>query len=212
MLFASVMMAVCGMPLEWTRILMPAIDRGSYIAVGLGVCFLFYTFLSRNPRVGIFGSMVVAISVLVFSHEHAGAVHWAIQSGLVFLVLHSLRWMDAEQPGAHAVRTMALALWVTHTVIWVRSDAAMWLPCIPGGIVICAYLMTRLLRGRWDLLLLPAASLLVVLSGPGNFLITAAQSAPGGLLAVIGSFLLFALGTGAALTKHRWHRSDQTSA
>jgi hypothetical protein len=97
-------------------------------------------------------------------------------------------------------------------VIWVRDDTAMWMPCIPGAIVLGAYLITQLLRGRWNLFILPAASIMTVLSGPGNALVLFLERAPAGLLAVIGSFLLFAFGTAAALTKHRWHRSDEKSA
>src|SRR5262249_30580627 len=126
--------------------------------------------------------------------------------GMVFFLLHSLRWVDAEHDGANVVRVMAAVIWVMHTFVWIHSGAAIWMPCIPGGIVSAAYLITQFLRGRWDLLILPAASIPVVLAGPGNALIGTAQSAPSGLLAVIGSFVLFALGTAAALTKHRWHR------
>jgi hypothetical protein len=103
---------------------------------------------------------------------------------------------------------MAGILWVLHAIVWVRSDAPMWMPCIPGMIVLGAYVITQFLRGRWDTFILPAASILTVLSGPGNFLVQAIQSAPMGLLAVLGSFLLFALGTAAALTKHRWHKTS----
>ena len=209
LLFVSVVMLVCGLPGEWTRLVAPRVDQGSYIAAGLAACLLLYTFLSRNPKAGIFGSIVVASSVLVLFERHEGAIHWAVQSGLAFLLLHSLRWVDIEHEGARVVRIMAATLWVMHAAVWVRSDAAMWMPCIPGGIILGAYLITRLLRGRWDFLILPAAAILVVLSGPGNALIETAQSAPGGLLAVIGSFLLFALGTAAAVTKHRWHHSGQ---
>ena len=56
--------------------------------------------------------------------------------------------------------------------------------------------------------ILPAASILTVLSGPGNYLLSRVHSAPTGLLALAGSFVLFALGTAAALTKHRWHRNS----
>jgi hypothetical protein len=73
---------------------------------------------------------------------------------------------------------------------------------------LAAYFLTQALRGRWDMFILPAASILTVLSGPGNFLIARLHSAPTGLLAVIGSFVLFAVGTAAALTKHRWHRNS----
>jgi hypothetical protein len=135
-----------------------------------------------------------------------------VQSGLVFLLLHSLGWADGEHEGARTVRILAALLWAMHTIVWVRAGAAMWMPCIPGGVVLGAYLITQFLRGRWDLFILPAASIMTVLSGPGNTLVKAIETAPAGLLAVIGSFLLFAFGTAAALTKHRWHRPDGTSA
>jgi hypothetical protein len=134
--------------------------------------------------------------------------HWAVQSGLVFLLLHSLRWEDQAHEGARAVRNLAAVLWTFHALVWVRSDAALWMPCIPGGIVLSAYILTQFLRGRWETFILPAASILTLLSGPGQFLITRLHSAPSGLLAIIGSFVLFALGTTAALTKHRWHRTS----
>jgi hypothetical protein len=78
----------------------------------------------------------------------------------------------------------------------------------------CAIWMidTQFLRGRQDLIILPAASILTVLSGPGNWLVAGVQSAPSGLLAVVGSFMLLGIGTMVALTKHRWHRSDEKSA
>jgi hypothetical protein len=130
-----------------------------------------------------------------------------VQSGLVFLLLHSLRWDDSNQEGARVVRISAAVLWTLHAVIWFRSDATLWMPCISGGPVLAAYLITQFLRGRWDTFILPAASILTILSGPGNYLIDRLHSAPTGLLAMAGSFVLFALGTAVALTKHRWHRN-----
>ena len=47
-----------------------------------------------------------------------------------------------------------------------------------------------------------------MLSGPTGFGAGTLYAAPMGLLAVIGSFLLFGMGTLAALTKHRWNRTD----
>jgi hypothetical protein len=43
---------------------------------------------------------------------------------------------------------------------------------------------------------------------PINFAVIKTQTTPAGVLAVIGSFVLFALGTVAALTKHRWHKTE----
>ncbi len=54
----------------------------------------------------------------------------------------------------------------------------------------------------------PAAAVLAMLSGPTGSTTGGLHSVPAGLLAVIGSFLLFGLGTLAALTKHRWNRTD----
>jgi hypothetical protein len=53
----------------------------------------------------------------------------------------------------------------------------------------------------------PAAAVLAMLSGPTGSTTSTLHSVPVGLMAVIGSFLLFGLGTLAALTKHRWNRT-----
>jgi len=210
--FASLMLLICGFPMDWVGIRLahfaPLLHRETYIIAGIGSYLMLYAVMSRDPKVGIFGSVLVMTLAAIAFPNHAATIHWAVQGGLVFLLLHSLRWMDSEHQGAGAVRILAAIVWMVHTVIWVRSDAAFWMPCISGGIVLVVYLIAQLLRGRWDLPILPAASILTVLSGPGNFLIGYLHSASLGLLAVIGSFLLFALGTAAALTKHRWHRTS----
>ena len=148
--------------------------------------------LSSLEFYGIFGSLFVALTVgVVFSRDDAAAFQWAVQSGFVFALLHSLRWADSKHEGAR-----------------VEANAtALWMPCIPGGVVLAAYLITQFLRGRWDRFILPAASILTVLSGPGQYLAAWLHFAPAGLLAIIGSFVLFALGTAAALTKHLWHKN-----
>lgn len=206
LLFASIVLLVCGLPGEWIWFLTPIMDRPQYIGACLAIYLMIYNVMSRDPKVGLLGAILVALVVGVSFSRHDEAIHWAVQSGLGFLLLHSLGWADLEHQGARAVRLMAASIWVAHTVIWVRSGAAMWEPCIPGGLVFASYLVTQLLRGGRGSLILPAASILVVLSDPGNSLIGVLQCAPAGLLAVFGSFLLFALGTAAALTKHRWHQ------
>jgi hypothetical protein len=211
LLFASVVLLACGLPGEWIRFLTPVMDRAHYIAACVAAYLLIYNVMSRSPKVGFLGAILVTLAVAVLFSAHNGAGHWAVQAGLVFLLLHSLGWVDSEHQGARATRILAAAFWVSHAVIWVRSDTALWAPCIPGGLVLVGYLFMQLLRGGWGYLVLPAASILVVLSGPGNYLVGMLQYAPAGLLAVVGSFLLFALGTAAALTKHRWHRSHSTS-
>ena len=192
---ASVVLLVCGLLVEWIHIVTPALERAHYIAAGTGVYLLCYILMSRDPKVGMLASILVATVVAVLFSKHGAAVHWAAQSGFVFLLLHSLGWADLEHPGARAVRAMAAMLWAVETILWVRFGAAIWMPCIPGGIVLVSYVVTQVLRGRWDsLIILPAASISAVLSGPGNSLIEALRSTPGGLLAIIGSFCYSRLG------------------
>jgi len=208
LLLASVVMLVCGLPNEWLRTDLD--HRHMLIGIGAAIYLMLYIGRSRNPKVGIFGSIFVALTVgVAFSRYDPAAFQWAVQSGLVFLLLHSLRWDDSKHEGAQAVRIMAAFAWTSHAFIWVDANAtALWMPCIPGGLVLAAYLITQFLRGRWDMFILPVASILTVLSGPGQYLIARLHSASSGLLAIIGSFVLFALGTAAALTKHRWHRNS----
>ncbi len=205
LLFASIVLLVCGLPDEWLRV---GIDREMLIGIGVGIYLMLYVGMSRNPKMGILGSVLVALTVGIAFSRYNAFIHWAVQSGLVFLLLHSLRWEDDKHEGARALRNLGAVLWALHALAWVRADAALWMPCIPGGIVLSAYALTQILRGRWDTFILPAASILTVLSGPGNYLVQRLNAAPTGLLAMIGSFLLFALGTAMALTKHRWHRTS----
>jgi hypothetical protein len=213
LLFASVVMLVCGLPNEWLVIHSGTghwqimLHREMLVRLGIAVYLMLYIVVSRNPKMGMLGSALAAIMVISAVHN-ASAIHLAVQSGLVFLLLHSLRWEDAQHEGARAVRMVAALLWTLHAFIWVHTDAVLWMPCIFGGLVLAAYLITQFLRGRWDMFILPAASILTVLSGPGNYLLSRVHSAPTGLLALVGSFVLFALGTAAALTKHRWHRNS----
>ena len=212
LLFASAVLMVCGLPNEWLFIhndhFTLTLHREILIRAGIGIFLMFYIVLSRNPKTGIFGSVLAAVMVVGAFPQHGATIHWAVQSGLVILLLHSLRWEDDKHQGARTVRGLAAILWVLHALVWVRSDAALWMPCIPGALILGAYLIRQFLRGRWDTFILPAASIMTVLSGPGNYLIERLHTAPVGLLAVVGSFLLFALGTAAALTKHRWHRTS----
>ena len=75
-----------------------------------------------------------------------------------------------------------------------------------AGPVLGVYVLHRFIVGHWGSWLVPGSASFVILAGPGDFSVTQAQAAPAGLLALVGSFLLFGLGTLAALTKHRWLR------
>jgi hypothetical protein len=78
--------------------------------------------------------------------------------------------------------------------------------CAVAAPVLGVYLVARVLSGRWGSLVVPGAAFLVMLTGPGDFTASEIQSAPVGLLAVIGSFLLFGVGTLVAMSRNRWLR------
>jgi len=209
LLFASVLMFVAGLPEIWLQSVAPGLNRAGCIAAGVMAYTVVWIMRSRNPRLAILGSIILGSTVTSLFSNHAGAGYWAFQSGLVFLLLHSLRWNDAEHQGANIVRMVAGLVWVMQSLVWMHSDAGQfWMPFIPGALVLGIYSVVQIGRGRWSLFSVPAAAALVMLSGPACGTAEGVRTMPPGLLAVMGSFLLFGLGTAAALTRHYWQRND----
>jgi hypothetical protein len=202
LLFISLVALVAGLPEEWGRSVLAGFNRGKCIGAGITGYFLLWVAFSRNPKLAVFATLVIAgtFSSLV---EGPNALHWTSQAALVFLLLHSLRWVDSEHAGARAARILAGGLWVAHSCIWMRTGGAAWMVCAVAVLVLGAYLIARVLSGRWASFVIPAAAFLVMLTGPGDFTARQIQAAPAGLLAMIGSFLLFGLGTLVALTRNR---------
>jgi hypothetical protein len=192
------------------RHVIPGLERIHCIAAGATLYLLLCTVFSRNPKRALLASIMVVCAFTVLFGNKNGAGHWALQFGLVFLLLHSLRWEDAEHPGAVLVRNAATSLWILSDLVWTRSGAEWWMPGIFGFLVLGGCVAARLFRGRWDRRMMAVAAMLVVLSGPGNVLFEQSRSMSGGIIAVIGSFLLFIAGTALALTKDRWHPTDPT--
>jgi hypothetical protein len=152
--------------------------------------------------------MVSFLAALAVGGGEEFVFHWAVQIGIVFLLLHSLRWRDIEHTGAMMFRILASALWIGHAVLWTHTTGRPWMPGLLAATVLVIYIVARVVRGYWSARVVPLAALLVILAGPAEFTGNKLETFPTGLLAIIGSFLLFAVGTVAALTRHRWHKSD----
>src|SRR4029077_18676474 len=119
-----------------------------------------------NPKLALLGSIVLGSAVMAVFGNHDDAIHWALQSGLGFLLLHSLRWNDEEHQGAGTVRVVAGLLWVTESFVWMYSgEGKFWMPCIPGAIVFASYSAVQVIRRRWSQFVVPVAATLVILSG-----------------------------------------------
>lgn len=169
---------------------------------------------SRNPKAGVFGGLIVAFSVLTFVSDREVGLGLSVQCGLAFLLLHSLRWVDEGHPGAGAARNLACLFWFGHALLmvhwhWPRANEIV---LATGGVMLGAAILARLLKGGWRPVGLPVAAILVLLTPPGDFAAGKLQTTPAGLLAVAGSFLLFALGTAVALTKPRWNNHAASPA
>jgi hypothetical protein len=204
----SIVSLIGGVPTQWTQPVMGEFNYSKVLAaIALGY-FLLCAVLSRNPKAGIFGSLVGTISIVLVLGDRANAVAWACQGGLVFLLLHSLCWDDSAQRAARVLRILAAVLWTTHSFIWACLGEQAWTLCVAAAPLLIGYLAARIIQRNWGPLVLPISAIITALSGPATSAVTKLQTAPAWLIAVIGSFLLFALGTFAALTKHRWLRVE----
>jgi uncharacterized protein YhhL (DUF1145 family) len=174
---------------------------------------LYRVIRSRDPRWAILGAILTAWAVatgtdLAGGHELLG-IRLAVQSALVFLLLHSLRWDDGKYAGAMILRGLACGAWVLHSLNLVHGGggSAAALVYTAGGVVLAVSVCMKLYRGTWRPALLPLAAVVVLLGQPGDFAAVRLHTTPAGFVAMMGSLLLFALGTLAALTKSRWNRA-----
>jgi hypothetical protein len=208
LLFASVVMLIAGLPETWRHVFAPGLNSTGAVASGFVIYLLYWTVLLRNPKLAILASIVLGFAVAsVFGHL-ADAIHLAFQTGFAFFLLHSLRWNDAEHQGANWVRALAGLGWVMESFFWANPpETKFWMPCVSGFLVLGVYLAIQILRKEWNYPVVPAAAILVMLSGLSNAAANYAYAMPVGVLAVVGSFLLFGLGTAAALTRHLWYKN-----
>src|ERR1051325_353618 len=205
LLLISLVALVAGLPEEWGRALSAGFSPAKALGASAAAYFLLWSLLSRTPKHGLFGTLVCSTVAIVANGEHPGTIHWAAQAGLAFLLIHSLRWQDAANPGAKEARFVAALVWAADAFVWMHQNGSGLAACSFATPVLALYLVARLISGRWAPPIVPIAAMIVMLSGPSDATAGKLQNAPPGLLAVLGSFLLFGLGTLAALTKHRWN-------
>jgi hypothetical protein len=207
--YASVLLFVAGLPDSWIQLAIHGATPAGCVAAGLAAYLIFWMAWLRNPKLAVLGAILFGIAIAVVFDGHPNVMNWALQGGLVFFLLHSLRWNDAEHAGAGATRNFTGIVWAIQSLVWMNCEGArFWMPLIPGAVVLALYCVLMLRRGGWRLLAVPASALAVILSGPGCVAIDHLRSAPAGLLAVIASFLFLGLGTVAALTREHWHHHE----
>jgi hypothetical protein len=206
--YGSALLLVAGLPEVWMQHWVHGLTPAQGVAAGLAGYVIFWTAWLRHPKLAVAGAIVLGVTIGVgLESTLPGAGHWALQGALVFFLLHSLRWNDAEHPGAEATRLLAGAAWAMHAFVWMNSEGGrLWMPVIPALGVLGIYCACLPLRGIWRLFVVPTAALLVLISGPCSAAVNGLRAAPAGLLAVIASFVLLGAGTIAALTRDTWHK------
>lgn len=198
---------VAAMPAPLFHFVAGWFNRTDLIALALLVYVMIITLLSRNPKAALAGALAAAVAGGVLRNHSGDAWPWAAQAGLVFLLLHSLRWRDHEHQGAAGLRMLVAAGWLVHSVDWVRDGASSWQLLTLPAVVLFVFWFRGFVFQRWTPRIVPITGLAVATCGPMNLLVARIQTTPPGVLALAGSLVLFALGTAAALTKHRWHKA-----
>jgi hypothetical protein len=208
LVFMSLAAIIGGFPGEWGRSLVTGFDRAHCLSAAAAAYCLLCAASSRNPKLGLLGALAAAVLAASLSGQNTNGIHWGVRTAMAFLLLHSLRWDDSDHAGAGTVRVVAGLAWVVEAVVWQQTGGAAWMTFAVAGPVLGFYLLSRWLSRHWGSPVVPAAAVLAMLAGPAGLTGGSLYSVPAGLLAVIGSFLLFGLGTLVALTKPRWHRTD----
>jgi hypothetical protein len=206
LLLLSVAALASGVLETWRSGIFPRFTLVTCLRGALGAYLMLWVVRSRNPKLGILGALAAAGVAATADNPDAG--HWGLQAGLCFLLLHSLRWCDLEHTGATTLRFIVSAVWIVHSFAWVHFGGTAWMTVSAGVFVLATYLVAKFIEGSWASMVVPIAAAVVLLSGPGNYLVNKLQSIPMGLAAVAGSFLLFGAGTAVALTRHRWHKQS----
>lgn len=194
-----------GLPLGWINHIVPGIEQPEWAVLSVGVCFFGLIFRFRDPRIAMLG----ALGLIGLSCTFAAPLsHSAVQVALVSLLVRSLRWDDKAHRGAATLRILAAILWVWVSCFWLfGSDCPeRLLVYSAAGALLGIYLLRATSARCWNRPIVPISASFVLLSEPATILGGWLDRKTPGMLAVVGSFLLFALGSVAAFSKPKWWR------
>jgi hypothetical protein len=197
---------LAALPEAWGRSLVAGYSRENFIFGAGAVYLLGGIAVSRDAKLGVLGSIWAGIVAGILAPEST-ALHWGLEVGLAFLLLHSLRWTESPAEGTALVRWAGAGVWVGHAILWSHVYGGGWRACAVAIPVLVVWFAFRWLQGYWGPRAVVVAALLVLLAAPGHLAAAQVQSTPAGVLGVIGSFVLFGMGTLAAIARNGWRRS-----
>lgn len=200
---ASLALVVAGMPEDWGRMVLPVFSRTRCIVLAWSFFVVLHAVRSRRPQMGMAGALALGTGLILNAGLLSLSLHAIVQASLVFALLHSVRWPDDTHSGSRALRWFTATLWALDAWTWTRElrwDGILFL-VVAALLVLAGWLAAWWLRGERSSLALPVAAMAVLCSGPGNWL---ARHGSEGVIALLGSLTLFAIGIVVAWTRHRW--------
>jgi hypothetical protein len=206
---ASGLALLAGLPMDWGSWLTPGFSRVRAMELGMGTWVALQALRSRHPAWGMGGALAAALASGLVTG--AWQPQLALHVGLTILTLHSLRWEEGVSgenfKGVVGLRIGTAVSWMTHAFVWTCVDvrAASWVVASAAVLVSMIYVLLGVVTGQWGARVVPAGAALSFLAAPAKLSFDWLRTSPSGLVAVLGSFALFGLGTMVALTKHRWH-------
>jgi|SRR6185503_8521294 len=165
---ASGVALLAGLPIEWGSWLAPGFTRVRAIAISLGGYVALQALRSRHPAWGLCGSLAAALGPAIFFRGFSGPL--ALQLGLSFLVLHSLRWDERISKGVVGLRIGTAVSWMTHSFVWTRVDEGTVVLVISSAAVLVLFLygLLGVVTGQWGARVVPAGAALSFLAAPAN--------------------------------------------
>jgi hypothetical protein len=195
----SLVVLLAAVPDEWLAA--SRVEWGhSQLVMAAGFAWLLWrTLRSTNPRLGLVTGLALVVGIGSLPNSD-----WpvALEIGLAFVLTHSVRWRDEHHAGAALVRGLIAGAWAVHALLWTQEGdgTAMLTATSCAAVVSGAWACVRGWRRGLGFLVLPVSSAMAASSGPFNWMLK--HGAPG-LIALVASLVLFAIGTWVA-----WHRRN----
>jgi hypothetical protein len=197
----------------WLHQIVPGPTSATLAAAAVMVCLICRTAFSRSPGLGFLGALALGYTIFAVGAQFAGIGHWAIQAGLVFLLLHSLRWNDHAHRYANRLRVSLTLLWLAQSFLWVDSEYGLfWMPLISGALVLAVCMASKIYAMEWKKFIVPAAAMAMMLAAPGYAFIQSVALNPVGPWFLFSSFSLLMFGAIAAFVGFYRHIYEQHSS
>jgi hypothetical protein len=203
----SIPMLLAGLPQDWgSEWLFGWLPTTGRIELAIGALLVYcilYSLRCRSIKAAVLGVMsIFCLAAFLRSHE----IGTPVEIALAFLLLHSMRW---EEKGSVGIgRYIIAGLWVAHNLLWTWGGSLKPALLVAGfaSLILVVWFFRRVLFKIPSPLLYPLAATLSLLCPPFHWF---KNQNSDGMMALVGSFLLFGVGFIVAWTKHYWHGKEQ---